>query len=210
MNILIIGAGNMGAAFVKRLHTVGHQVYLTAADEHRPRMLAAEFMGVEAVPIEGAARPMDVVIVATPYAAALDALRAVGDLSRAVVIDITNPLTADFAGLVVGHETSAAEEIACAFPTAKVVKAFNTVFASLLATAGPSSPGRRISVFVAGDDAGAKQVATTLAQSMGFEVVDAGPLRNARYLEPMGGLNVYLGYIAGQGTSQAPAWVRAA
>jgi predicted dinucleotide-binding enzyme len=40
--------------------------------------------------------------------------------------------------------------------------------------------------------------------------VDAGPLRNARYLEPVAGLNIYLGYGAGHGTAIAPTWIRKA
>jgi 8-hydroxy-5-deazaflavin:NADPH oxidoreductase len=65
-------------------------------------------------------------------------------------------------------------------------------------------------VFVASDSAKAKQLASGLAESMGFQVVDAGGLKNARYLEPLAGLNIYFGYGAGMGTSIAPAWLRKA
>ena len=72
-------------------------------------------------------------MLATAYGEAVAALNAVGDLRGKAVIDITNPLTADYMGLTVGHSTSAAEEIAKAVPGAEVVKAFNTVFAQVLA-----------------------------------------------------------------------------
>jgi 8-hydroxy-5-deazaflavin:NADPH oxidoreductase len=125
-----------------------------------------------------------------------------------VVIDITNPLTADFMGLTIGHSTSAAEEIARQVPEAIVVKGFNTVFAPLLAAGADLGQGHKVSVFIAADSAQGKQTAKTLAESMGFDVVDAGGLRNARYLEPLAGLNIYLGYGAGRGTAIAPAWLQ--
>ena len=56
----------------------------------------------------------------------------------------------------------------------------------------------------------AKRTVTSLAEGMGFAVIDAGPLKNARYLEPLAGLNIYLGYGAGLGTAIAPTWIHKA
>ena len=208
MKVLVIGAGNMGSAFVKQLHRAGHQVSVTARDTAKASALAAQFSGVAAVSAEGAARGQSAIVLATGYAQAVEALRSVGDLSGAVVVDITNPLTADYMGLTIGHTTSAAEEIARAVPGAQVAKAFNTVFAQVL-DAGPDfGAGGTVPVFVAADSEVAKQTATGLARSLGFDVVDAGGLKNARYLEPLAGLNVYLGYGAGLGTGIAPTWIR--
>jgi predicted dinucleotide-binding enzyme len=134
----------------------------------------------------------------------------VGDLKGTIVIDITNPLTADYMGLTLGYSTSAAEEIAQAVPGAEIVKGFNTVFAQVLAEGADFGNGRKVTVFVASDSARAKQTATALAESLGFDVVDAGGLKNARYLEPLAGLNIYLGYGAGLGTAIAPTWIRKA
>jgi predicted dinucleotide-binding enzyme len=89
-----------------------------------------------------------------------------------------------------------------------VVKAFNTVFAQVLG-AGSDLGGQTVQVFVATDDAAAKNTVKALSQSVGFDVIDAGGLKNARYLEPLAGLNIYLGYGAGLGTSIAPAWIKA-
>lgn len=147
------------------------------------------------------------IVLATAFDDAIAALRAVGNLQGKVVIDITNPLTADFMGLTIGHSTSAAEEIAKAFPGAQVVKAFNTVFAQVLANGGDFGGGRQVSVFLAGDSETAKAAAGRLAESMGFLTIDAGGLKNARYLEPLAGLNIYLGYGAGHGTSIAPTFI---
>jgi 8-hydroxy-5-deazaflavin:NADPH oxidoreductase len=198
MKITVIGAGNMGSAFAKQLARAGHQVSVTARDSEKAAQVAAANPGAKAVAAAGA------------YADAAQALRAVGDLKGKVVIDITNPLTADFMGLTIGHSTSAGEEIAKAVPGAEVVKAFNTVFAQVLSEGADFGNGRKVSVFVASDSERAKQTAAAIAESIGFAVVDAGGLKNARYLEPLAGLNIYLGYGAGLGTAIAPTWIRKA
>lgn len=210
MNVLVIGAGNMGSAFVKQLHRAGHQVRVVGKRSSKAAQLAATYPGVAAVDAPGAAEGQDAIVLATGHADAVDALRSVGLAAAQVVIDITNPLTADYMSLTIGHTTSAAEEIARAVPAAQVVKGFNTLFAQTLEHGADFGQGRRLSVFLASDSDAAKQTAQSLASSMGFDVVDAGGLKNARYLEPVAGLNVYLGYGAGLGTGIAPAWIHKA
>ncbi len=207
MKVTVIGAGNMGSAFVQQLSRAGHDVRVTARDPAKAAQLAAANAGTAAVPAAGAAQGADVVVLATAYADAAAALAGVGVEDGQVVIDITNPLTADYMGLTLGHSTSAAEEIARAVPGVALVKGFNTLFAQVLAEGADFGKGQQLSVFLASDSAEAKQQATHLAQSMGFAVVDAGGLKNARYLEPLAGLNIYLGYGAGLGTGIAPAWL---
>jgi len=124
MKITVIGAGNMGAAFVKQLSRAGHQVSVTARDAAKTTQVAAANPGAIAVPTAGAAEGADAVVLATGYGEAVTALRSVGNLAGKVVIDITNPLTADYMSLTLGHNTSAAEEIAKAVPGTEVVKAF--------------------------------------------------------------------------------------
>jgi NADPH-dependent F420 reductase len=210
MNITILGAGNMGSAFVRQFTRAGHRVRVTSRTPGKASALAAAHSGATAARPDQALADSSVVVVATGYADAIPALKSLGSLAGKVVIDATNPLSADFMSLTIGHDTSAAEEIAKAIPEARVVKAFNTVFAEVLA-AGPSlSPGQTVPVFVAGDDDSARKAAMDLAQSIGFNAVDAGPLKNARYLEPLAGLNIYLGYGAGLGTAIAPTWIRKA
>ena len=207
MKVLVIGTGNMGAGFVKQLTAAGHQVTVAARDFARVQALAQQH-GANAVALEGAANNVAAVVVATPYEQAAVALRSVGDLAGKTVIDITNPLTPDYMGLTLGHSTSAAEEIARAVPGAELVKAFNTVFAQVLAEGADFGAGQKVTVFVASDSELAKQTARALAESMGFETQDAGGLKNARYLEPLAGLNIYFGYGAGLGTAIAPTWIR--
>jgi len=210
MKVLVLGAGHMGSAFVQQLHAAGHAVSVTARDAARPAALAAAHAGVRAVAPQGAAQGQDLIVLAVPYAEAVPALRSLGDIAGRVVLDISNPLTPDYMGLTIGHDTSAAEEIARAVPQAVVVKGFNTVFAQVLAAGPDFGNGRRASAFIASDSAPAKQAVNELARSLGYEVVDAGGLKNARYLEPLAGLNIYLGYGAGLGTGIAPAWIHRA
>lgn len=207
MKVTVIGAGNMGSAFVKQLVSAGHQVSVTARDSAKAAQVAAANPGAQAVATAGAAVGADAIVLATGYGDAVAALEAVGSVQGQVVIDITNPLTADYMGLTLGHSTSAAEEIAKAVPGAEVVKGFNTVFAQVLNEGADFGNDRKVTVFVASDSERAKQTASALAESMGFDVVDAGGLKNARYLEPLAGLNIYLGYGAGLGTAIAPTWI---
>lgn len=207
MNITVIGAGNMGSGFVKQLAKADHPVRVTARDMAKAQALAAAHAGVTAVAAEQALGDSQVVIVATGYADAVPALKALGSLDGRTVIDITNPLTADYMGLTLGFSTSAAEEIAKAVPGAHVVKAFNTVLAQVLAEGPAFADGQTVPVFYAGDDERAKQTVRALAESLGFQPIDAGGLKNARYLEPVAGLNIYFAYGAGQGTQIAPTWI---
>jgi predicted dinucleotide-binding enzyme len=207
MNILILGAGNMGSALARQFTRAGHVVRLAATSLEKARTVAAGIPGVIAVEVNNSAAGNEVVVVATPYEQAVSALQSAGSLAGKVVIDITNPLTADYMGLSIGHSTSAAEQIAQAFPDIDIAKAFNTLFAQVIAEGSAFADGQVARAFYAGNSERAKETAKALIESIGFEPVDAGPLKNARYLEPLAGLNIYFGYGAGRGTSIAPTWI---
>lgn len=206
MKITIVGTGNMGSAFAKQLSAAAHHIRITGRDVTKAAAVAELYSNVTAYPASEAVGDSEVIVLATPYNEAVLALQSLGDITGKVVIDITNPLSADYMSLTIGHSTSAAEEIAKALPQIHIAKAFNTLFAQVLAD-GPSFAGQQGSVFVASDNEKAKQTAFALAESMGWKQVDAGGLVNARYLEPLAGLNIYLGYGAGLGTSIAPVWL---
>ena len=210
MKVSVIGAGNMASAFVKQLHRAGHQVRVASRDAAKASTLGAQYAGVKSVRMQDIANEADAIILATGYGDAVAALTSAKVQPGQTVIDITNPLTADYMGLTIGHSTSAAEEIAKAFPQVHFVKAFNTLFASVLNDGADFGNAQKVAVFVAGDSAASKETVQSLASSMGFATVDAGMLKNARYLEPLAGLNIYLGYGAGWGTSVAPTWIRKA
>lgn len=207
MNLLLLGAGNMGSALALQFARAGHDVRIAATSLEKAAAVASRIPGATAVELAGSAAASDVIVVATPFEQAVSALQAAGPLDGKIVIDITNPLTADYMGLTIGHDTSAAEEIAKAIPTAEVAKAFNTLFAQVIAEGTSFANGQTATAFVASDSDRAKATAQALIESIGFQPVDAGPLRNARYLEPLAGLNIYFGYGAGLGTSIAPTWI---
>lgn len=107
----------------------------------------------------------------------------------------------------IGHTTSSAEEIAKGLPGTNVVKAFNTVFAQIF-NEGTEINAQKVQVLIAGDYAEAKSKVIEFVESLGFQALDAGPLVNARNLEPIGMQNIYFGYGAGKGTGIAPVWIR--
>jgi NADP oxidoreductase coenzyme F420-dependent len=160
MNITVIGSGNMGSAFARQLSRAGHKVRITGRDLSKAQALANQYPQVEAYPAAQALGDSEVVIVATAYADAIEALRSLGDLSGKVVIDITNPLTPDYMGLTIGHSSSAAEEIAKAFPNIGVWGAteqkvhLSPAISSQRHNPGPSSPSLLDSVLNYGDRVG--------------------------------------------------------
>lgn len=186
MAIAIIGNGNVGSGLAGVLAGAGHRVNLVGRGDD----------------IGAAVDAADVVILATPFGAAAD-LAAAADFGGKTVVDVSNPVTEDFSGLQVGHQSSAAEEIAKLLSGATVVKAFNTIFAQHYGT-GLKIDGKPLQTFVASDDETARQTIKDLAAGIGLEPVDAGPLRNARYLEPLGFLNIQFGYVLGRGVEIAP------
>jgi NADPH-dependent F420 reductase len=197
----------MGAGFARALVKADANVIIGSRDASKAEALAAELAGKARVAsVATAARAADVVLLALPYDAIADTLKSMGELKGKILIDISNPVTADFQGLQLGTTTSAAEVIQAAVPNARVVKAFNTIFAQLLSP--EARQGKTLQVLVAGDDSGAKNEVLDLTRTMGFEPVDAGPLRNSRFLEPVGGMNIHFGFFLGWGPATAPSWVR--
>ncbi len=206
MKITIIGSGNMGSALASQFVKAGQQVSIWSRDQEKAQAAAQQTGSVVLSDARSGAQA-DIVLVATAYVDAVSALEQFGSLDGKTIIDITNPLTPDYMGLTLGHTTSAAEEIAKAFPGAYVVKAFNTVFAQIFHEGPRLADGQTVPVFYAGDNEAAKNQVKELIEGTGFKAVDAGPLKNARYLEPVAGLNIYFGYGAGLGTAVAPAWI---
>ena len=136
-------------------------------------------------------------ILAIPFGALDDALKVMGDAVRGkVLLDVTNVLTPDYQ-LALGCSTSGAEELQKKAPQAKVVKAFNTVFAQNMSTG--TVKGETLTLFVAGDDKAAKGLVLSAGKAIGFDPVDAGPLTNARWMETLGYFNIQLGYTLNMG-----------
>jgi NADPH-dependent F420 reductase len=204
MRIAIIGAGNVGNALGGGWASAGHEIVFGVRDPNDAKVQGVvRSVGgrARAETVRDAVAQGDIVTLATPWAATKDALTAAGSLSGKILVDATNPLTPDLSGLVLGHTTSAAEQVAAWTPGAKVVKAFNTIGAQHMTN--PRFGDQRASMFLCGDDAAAKQVVAGLATALGFEPVDAGPLTQARLLEPLALLWISMVYAYGQGPNIA-------
>lgn len=202
MNIGYIGCGNMGGALAKRCATAGHQVMISSRHKDKSEACANECgKNASAGSVADVVNFGDVIFLAVPYSEVTAALKSAGDLKGKIIVDITNALTPDFSGLTLGFSTSAAEEISKLAPDAKVVKAFNTIFAQVVAS--PEFKDGKPAVFVASDHADAKKNVMELASDIGFDAYDAGPLKNARLIEPLGMLNIALGYHLGMGAEIA-------
>jgi predicted dinucleotide-binding enzyme len=181
MRLGIVGAGHVGGTLGRLFESQGHDVRFGVRDpgtESGGGLPHGRTGTVADVAAFG-----DVILLATPWDATPDALRAAGPLTGKTVIDCTNPLLADLSGLSIGTTTSAGEEVAKLIPAAKVVKCFNTLGYTNLAN--PQFGGEKASMFFCGDDSGAKQIVSELGNQLGFDMIDAGPLTQSRWLEAM-------------------------
>lgn len=186
MKIGILGTGAMTAALGRRLAGAGHDVVVGSRDAARARELARTIGAAGGADYTGAAAA-DVVIVAVRDAVALDVVRTLAvEVEGRVLIDIGNPLDPPHFESRYGSGPSLAERMAEAAPAARVVKAFNTVYAEWLAAEGG------VQVFVASDDEDAKTLVAGLITEIGCEPFDAGPLHASRHLERLAGFEVDL------------------
>lgn len=193
MQIGVIGAGRVGGTLGMRWAALGHRVLFGVRDPSAPKvkqLLADAGPNACAGSVAEAAAFGAVVVLAVPWDAMREVVQAARDLQGKVLVDVSNPAKRNLSGLDVPPDTSAAEMIASWAPGARVVKGFNT--ASYTAMADPRFPEGSAAVFHAGDDADARTVVGQLAADLGFQAVDAGPLRNARMLEAVGLLRITL------------------
>ncbi|SMD26431.1 NADPH-dependent F420 reductase [Kibdelosporangium aridum] len=188
MRIAIIGTGNVGGSLATAAIATGHQVSVAAAHHEHAVKLAGDTGATAAETPAEAAVDADVVVLAVPAGAAVDVLDQLGDaVTGKVVIDATNPLNESYTELTTSGN-SHVEALVAAAPQARVVKAFNTVFASRLTNT--SEDGQPLDGFYAGDDESAKATVAELLASLGFRPVDVGGLRMARSLEELALLNI--------------------
>ncbi|MBU9849971.1 NADPH-dependent F420 reductase [Rahnella aceris] len=181
--ISIIGSGGMPAAIGGLAARAGHLVEVMSRDAARALALAGQIGAGATTGTFGATPAGDIVILAVPYSAVLDVVKQYGEkLADKLVIDITNPIKSDFSGFLTPEDSFGALEIARATPAdADIVKAFNTQFSHVLAVG--SVKGRRLDVFIAGDNAQAKARVSAFIESLGLRPLDTGPLFMARTLE---------------------------
>jgi len=202
MKIAIIGAGNVGGALGTNWAGKGHDILFGVRDpkaEKAQAVVAKIGAKARAVSPAEAAAAADVIVLSTPWPAAEAAIRSMGSLKGKIVLDATNPLTRgpDGIALEIGHSISAGEKVQGWAQAASVFKTLNTTgFGNM---ANPVFKGVKSVMFVAGDDAANKPKVMQLVGDLGFEVIDAGPLRNARLLEAHAMLWIDLALVRGQG-----------
>jgi NADPH-dependent F420 reductase len=182
MKIGIIGAGDVGGTLGMRWRQKGHEIMFgirNRQSQNVQRLIELD-KNLEFGEIRQTVAFGDVIVFAVPWTSVEKTILIAGDLTDKILIDPTNPLTPDLKGLVL-ENTSAAEKMSSLAKSTKVVKAFNMIGAKTLGNLIYDS--QRADLFICGDDSHAKQIVRELAIDIGFDVIDVGPLVNARLLE---------------------------
>lgn len=195
----LIGGGNVAQRLGSLFAAAGHEVVAGVLQPAGPIA-----RGVRATTLAEAAAHGELVVLAVPFTAVGEVLPPLrGTLAGKVVVDATNPLDPSWSPLDLGSGNSAGEEVARLLPDARVVKAFNTVFADVMTPERLDRAGRHVTAFIAGDDPEACAEVADVARSSGFAPAVTGPLRNARYLEAIAHLNIAIAVGQGGGTDAA-------
>jgi 8-hydroxy-5-deazaflavin:NADPH oxidoreductase len=203
MRVGILGSGLMGGKLGTLFARAGHEVVFSYA--HRTEKLkrlarAAQGHARAGTPRE-AAQDADALLLAVHWSRVDDVLSQAGDLSGKVIVTCSLPMNADDSALLIAHDSSGAEALAKKVPKARVVSAFGTVPSEVLFAVYEGR--RKPSLVYCGDDARSKKVAAKLIRDVGFDPVDAGPLRIARYTEPFTLLIAQLAYEGKEGPALA-------
>jgi 8-hydroxy-5-deazaflavin:NADPH oxidoreductase len=205
MKVGILGSGLMGGKLGTIFARAGHEVVFSYArhQEKLERLAREARESARAGTPKEAAENADALLLAVHWSRFDDVLQQAGDLSGKVIVTCSLPMSSDDSGLVLGLTTSGAEELAKKVPQARVVSAFNTVPSEVLFGVYEAKLEGRPSLVYCGDDAGGKEIAAGLIRDAGFEPVDAGPLRIARYTEPFALLVGQLAYEGDAGPELA-------
>jgi len=206
MRIGILGSGLIGAKLGMVFARAGHEVVFSyARSRQKLDMLAREAKGnARAGTPRQAAQEADAILLAVHWSRIEDALNQAGNLSGKVIVTCSLPMNHDNTQLVVAHTSSGAEELAKKVPKARVVAAFQTVPSEVLFSVYEAKrKAGRPSLVYCGDDEIGKGVAAELIRDAGFEPMDAGPLRIARYTEPFALLVGQLAYEGANGPEVA-------
>ena len=197
LRIGILGSGLMGGKLGTIFARAGHEVTFSYARRRDKLESLARSAGSRAragTPREAAVNS-EVLLLAVHWSRVDDVLDQAGDLPGKVLVTCSLPMNADDTGLVVAHTSSGAEVLAKRIPRTRVVSAFGTVPSEVLfGVFEARRRGRRPGLVYCGDDSKSKAIAARLIRDAGFDPVDAGPLRIARYMEPFTLLVAQLAY----------------
>ncbi len=200
MDIAILGTGRVGGALGPRWASKGHRIVYGVRESDRAevrRVLEKSGPNASAATVREAAAVSQAILLAIPWDVTREVIESLGAVEGKILLDCINPIKPDFSGLSLGSTSSAAEEIAAWAPGAKVVKAFNTVSDATMVN--PWYGSQKAAMFFCGDDEDAKGIVRQLTDDVEMEPVDAGPLKNACYLESLGMLYIHLAIFGGWG-----------
>lgn len=202
MKIGIIGTGRLGSALGKIWAEKGHMIMFGSRDPQKAKKLAnSTGSNASGGTHEEVAKFSDVIILAVPWSGAKESIKTAGDLDGKIIVDSTTTAAPHLGGPLIGRTPSAAEKIVKWAVGAKVIKAVHTIGVESLNKVKFGS--QQASLFICGDSLEAKSIVRTLGEDIGFEVIDAGPLTNARLTEPLAMLWIELAYKQGMGTDIA-------
>jgi 8-hydroxy-5-deazaflavin:NADPH oxidoreductase len=198
MRIGILGSGLMGSKLGTLFARAGHGVTFSysRSEQKLNRLARAAGEAARAGTPRDAAQDADAILLAVHWNQFDDVLRQAGDLSGRLIITCSLPMNTENTELVIARTSSGAEELAKRVPKARVVSAFGTVPSEVLFDVFDARrrKANRPSLVYCGDDTKAKETAARLIHDVGFDPVDAGPLRIARYIEPFTLLVAQLAY----------------
>jgi predicted dinucleotide-binding enzyme len=201
VRIGILGTGTMGMALGRLFARARHDVVFGSRSPERARTAAAAVRRASGSSYEGALVGSDLVVLALAWSDVGPLLSGIGVWGGRILLDCTNPEPVSGRGLLLGHSTSGAEEIARAASGARVVKALNHIYAEALDALRGDGATPKPAAFFCGDEDDSKEVVARLLEESGLRAVDAGPLSSARYLEPLAALMVEL--VRGRGRAPA-------
>lgn len=206
MRIGILGSGLMGGKLGTLFARAGHEVVFSYARStgKLTRLANDAKRNARASTPREAAQDADALLLSVHWSRIDDVLSQAGDLSGKVILTCSLPMNADNSGLVIAHTSSGAEALAKKIPKARVVCAFNTVPSEVLfGVFEARRKAAKPSLIYCGDDESSKRIAAELIRDVGFDPVDAGPLRIARYTEPFALLVAQLAYEGEEGPELA-------
>ncbi len=205
MRIGVLGAGSVGATLGKAWVKCGHDVMFGVRDTTAPKvqtLLAEAGESARSGTAAEAVADAEVIALALTWEAVPEVLQQIGNLDGKILLDCTNPLVGNQLDASLDLGMSGGEQVATWLPQARVVKIFNTI--GWESMEDPQYGDVAATMFYAGDDDEAKQIAAQLASTIGFDPVDAGPLSAAKFLETLAGFWGQLVY--GQALGRNIAW----
>lgn len=205
MKLAILGAGSVGSTLGKAWAKQGHTVIFGVRDVNAPKvqaLLTETGTNAQAATLSEAVAQAEVVVLTVTWDAMPEVVEAIGKLDGKILLDCTNPLVGNQLDAALSLTQSGGEQVAAWFPDAKVVKIFNQIGWETMAS--PQYGAEPATMFYAGDNVNAKQIAAQLATELGFEPIDAGTLAASRFLETLASFWGQLAY--GQDMGRNIAW----